>query len=300
MRRSLFRVEDVALVVPDIGPAARLVPRLDQHHAAARRLKADRERKAAEARARQLAKDEAKQDKRTAKLLDKAEKRLLKEEKKGLKRKQKHEKDLAKAHLKRIEESGITQKKAKQWVSAARVLVPVLLPLAYKALTSFQQGQVNNRAAGLGLTSQDLARHSGRGAELKARIDAVRQNVEQSDKLGDGFKGDARVRLDELEQAVRNADILVVAVGRPGIVPGEWVKPGAVVIDVGINRIDAPELGDGRTRLVGDVDFAAVVPHAGAVTPVPGGVGPMTIACLLRNTLVAAHHRAGLPLPAGL
>ena len=87
-----------------------------------------------------------------------------------------------------------------------RVLVPVLLPLAYKALTSFQQGQVNNRAAGLGLTSQDLARHSGRGAELKARIDAVRQNVDQSDNLGEGFKGDARVRLDELEQAVRNAE----------------------------------------------------------------------------------------------
>ena len=145
-------------------------------------------------------------DQKTAKLLDKAEKRLIKEEKKGLKRKQKHEKDLAKAHLKRIQESGVTQKKAKQWVSAARVLVPVLLPLAYKALTSFQQSQVNNRAAGLGLTSQDLARHSGRGAELKARIDAVRQNVEHTDNLGEGFKGDARVRLDELEQAVRNAE----------------------------------------------------------------------------------------------
>ena len=155
------------------------------------RAKTKAEVKAAQVHARQLAKQEAKTDERIAKLLDKAEKRLLKEEKKG---------------LKRIEESGITQKKAKQWVSAARVLVPVLLPLVYKALTSFQQGQVNNRAAGLGLTSQDLARHSGRGAELKARIDAVRQNVEQSDKLGDGFKGDARVRLDELEQAVRNAE----------------------------------------------------------------------------------------------
>ena len=172
----------------------------------ASRAKTKAEIKAAEARARQLAKDEAKQDKRTAKLLDKAEKRLLKEEKKGLKRKQKHEKDLAKAHLKRIQESGVTQKKAKQWISAARILVPVLLPLVYKALTSFQQGQVNNRAAGLGLTSQDLARHSGRGAELKARIDAVRQNINQTDNLGEGFKGDARVRLDELEQAVRNAE----------------------------------------------------------------------------------------------
>lgn len=170
------------------------------------RAKTKAEVKAAQSHARQLAKQEAKADERVAKLLDKAEKRLLKEEKKGLKRKQKHEKDLAKAHLKRIQESGITQKKAKQWVSAARVLVPVLLPLAYKALTSFQQGQVNNRAAGLGLTSQDLARHSGRGAELKARIDAVRQNIDQTDNLGEGFKGDARVRLDELEQAVRNAE----------------------------------------------------------------------------------------------
>ena len=155
------------------------------------RAKTKAEVKAAQTHARQLAKQEAKADERVAKLLDKAEKRLLKEEKKG---------------LKRIQESGVTQKKAKQWVSAARILVPVLLPLAYKALTSFQQGQVNNRAAGLGLTSQDLARHSGRGAELKARIDAVRQNIEQTDNLGEGFKGDARVRLDELEQAVRNAE----------------------------------------------------------------------------------------------
>ena len=170
------------------------------------RAKTKAEVKAAQTHARHLAKQEAKADERVAKLLDKAEKRLLKEEKKGLKRKQKHEKDLAKAHLKRIQESGVTQKKAKQWISAARILVPVLLPLVYKALTSFQQGQVNNRAAGLGLTSQDLARHSGRGAELKARIDAVRQNINQTDNLGEGFKGDARVRLDELEQAVRNAE----------------------------------------------------------------------------------------------
>ena len=170
------------------------------------RAKTKAEVKAAQSHARQLAKQEAKADERVAKLLDKAEKRLLKEEKKGLKRKRKHEKDLAKAHLKRIQESGVTQKKAKQWVYAARILVPVLLPLAYKALTSLQQGQVNNRAAGLGLTPQDLARHSGRGAELKARIDAVRQNVEHTDNLGEGFKGDARVRLDELEQAVRNAE----------------------------------------------------------------------------------------------
>lgn len=162
--------------------------------------------KAAEVRARQLAKEQAKLDKRTLELLDKAEKRLLKEEKKGLKRKRKHEKELAQAHMKRIENAGITKKKAKQATGAARVLIPVLLPLAYKALTSWQQNQVNSRAAGLGLSSQDLARHSGRGAELKARIEALRERVEKTDSLSEGFKNDARVRLDELDQAVRNAE----------------------------------------------------------------------------------------------
>ncbi|MDK8664065.1 DUF6474 family protein [Corynebacterium coyleae] len=162
--------------------------------------------KAAEVHARQLAKDQAKADKRTAELLDKAEKRLLKEEKKGLKRKRKHEKDLAKAHLKRIEEAGITKKKAKQWTGAARVIVPIALPLIYKALTSLQQNQVNANAAGLGLSAGDLARHSGRGAELKARVEAVRASVAGSSDLSESFKRDASVRLDELEQAVRNAE----------------------------------------------------------------------------------------------
>jgi len=92
----------------------------------------------------------------------------------------------------------------------------------------------------------------------------------------------------------RRADILVAATGRPAAVTGEWIKPGATVIDVGINRIAA---ADRRSRLVGDVDFAAVSRVAGAITPVPGGVGPMTIACLLRNTLIAACRRRGLPDP---
>jgi methylenetetrahydrofolate dehydrogenase (NADP+) / methenyltetrahydrofolate cyclohydrolase len=90
----------------------------------------------------------------------------------------------------------------------------------------------------------------------------------------------------------RRADILVAAIGRPGMVSADWIKPGCIVVDVGINRIAAPE---GDTRLVGDVDFAAARFVAGAITPVPGGVGPMTIACLLRNTLVAACRRRGLP-----
>ncbi len=107
----------------------------------------------------------------------------------------------------------------------------------------------------------------------------------------------AHSRTKDLPEVVRRADIVVAAVGRPELVKGDWLKPGATVIDVGINRIDA---GEGKTRLVGDVDFAGASAVAGAITPVPGGVGPMTIAVLLRNCLVAAHQRAGLPAPVGL
>ncbi|MAY65752.1 MAG: bifunctional methylenetetrahydrofolate dehydrogenase/methenyltetrahydrofolate cyclohydrolase FolD, partial [Rhodospirillaceae bacterium] len=102
----------------------------------------------------------------------------------------------------------------------------------------------------------------------------------------------AHSRTQDLAQRCREADILVAAVGRPRMVPGDWVKPGATVIDVGINRIDAPEKGPGKTRLVGDVDFDTAAKVAGAITPVPGGVGPMTICCLLRNTVVAACRQA--------
>lgn len=107
----------------------------------------------------------------------------------------------------------------------------------------------------------------------------------------------AHSRTRDLPEVTRRADILVAAVGRAEMVRGDWIKPGATVIDVGINRIPAPEKGEGRTRLVGDVHFAEALEVAGAITPVPGGVGPMTIACLLRNTLVAAHRRAGLADP---
>ena len=107
----------------------------------------------------------------------------------------------------------------------------------------------------------------------------------------------AHSRTRDLPGLCRTADILVAAVGRPQMVQGDWIKPGATVIDVGINRIDAPERGEGRTRLVGDVDFDAAAEVAGAITPVPGGVGPMTIACLLMNTAVAAARRRGVPVP---
>ena len=107
----------------------------------------------------------------------------------------------------------------------------------------------------------------------------------------------AHSRTRDLPDVVRRADIVVAAVGRPEMVKGDWIKPGAVVIDVGINRVPAE---DGKSRLVGDVDFASASERAAAITPVPGGVGPMTIAMLLRNTIVAAHRRAGLPDPEGL
>ena len=107
----------------------------------------------------------------------------------------------------------------------------------------------------------------------------------------------AHSRTRDLARIVRRADIVVAAVGRPEMVRGEWIKPGAVVIDVGINRIPTD---DGKGRLVGDVAYDEAAQHAAAITPVPGGVGPMTIAMLMRNTIVAAHHRAGLADPEGL
>ena len=107
----------------------------------------------------------------------------------------------------------------------------------------------------------------------------------------------AHSRTKDLAALCRTADILVAAVGRPEMIRGDWVKEGATVIDVGINRIPAPEKGEGKTRLVGDVAFAEAVEKAGAITPVPGGVGPMTIAMLMANTLVAACRAAGVEPP---
>ena len=107
----------------------------------------------------------------------------------------------------------------------------------------------------------------------------------------------AHSRTRDLPAAVRRSDIVVAAVGRPELIRGDWLKPGATVIDVGINRVPTD---DGKGRLVGDVAFDEAVEVAAAITPVPGGVGPMTIAMLMRNTLVAAHRRAGLADPEGL
>ena len=103
----------------------------------------------------------------------------------------------------------------------------------------------------------------------------------------------AHSRTRDLADECRRADIVVAAVGKPQMVKGDWIKPGATVIDVGINRIPTP---DGKGRLVGDVDFESAVQVAGAITPVPGGVGPMTIACLLLNTVTAACRQRGVPV----
>ena len=111
----------------------------------------------------------------------------------------------------------------------------------------------------------------------------------RSEQLCPGYGGE----LFQLPALCRGADLLFAAIGRPEMVRGDWIKPGATVIDVGINRIP----GDGKSRLVGDVNFAEAAAAAGAITPVPGGVGPMTIACLLANTLRAACMQAGLPAP---
>jgi methylenetetrahydrofolate dehydrogenase (NADP+)/methenyltetrahydrofolate cyclohydrolase len=105
----------------------------------------------------------------------------------------------------------------------------------------------------------------------------------------------AHSRTRDLPGVVRRADLVIAAVGRPQMIEGGWIKPGAIVIDVGINRIPA---ANGKTKLVGDVDFASAKLVAGAITPVPGGVGPMTVACLLRNTVEAACVRRGIAVPA--
>jgi methylenetetrahydrofolate dehydrogenase (NADP+)/methenyltetrahydrofolate cyclohydrolase len=106
----------------------------------------------------------------------------------------------------------------------------------------------------------------------------------------------AHSRTKDLPEVVRRADIVVAAVGRPEMVPGDWIKDGATVIDVGINRIER----DGKNVLVGDCEFASCAEVAGAITPVPGGVGPMTIACLLANTVTACCRANGLDEPRGL
>ncbi|MCE6959399.1 bifunctional methylenetetrahydrofolate dehydrogenase/methenyltetrahydrofolate cyclohydrolase FolD [Cereibacter sphaeroides] len=141
-----------------------------------------------------------------------------------------------------------------------------------------------------------LGKLSGLNAVVVGRSNIVGKPMAQL-LLGDSCTVTiAHSRTKDLAAVCRGADILVAAVGRPEMITGDYVKPGATVIDVGINRIER----DGKTKLVGDVEFASASEVAGAITPVPGGVGPMTIACLLANTLTACCRANGLPEPQGL
>jgi len=147
------------------------------------------------------------------------------------------------------------------------------------------------------LLKQQLGDLSGLDAVVIGRSNIVGKPIAQLLLAENCTVTLAHSRTRDLPSVVRRGDIVVAAVGRPEMVRGDWLKPGATVIDVGINRIPS---ADGKGKLVGDVAFAEAVEVAGAITPVPGGVGPMTIAMLMRNTLVAAHRRAGLADPEGL
>ena len=146
------------------------------------------------------------------------------------------------------------------------------------------------------LLKQELGELAGLDAVVVGRSNIVGKPMAQL-LLGENCTVTvAHSRTRDLPGVVRRADIAVAAVGRPEMVRGDWIKPGATVIDVGINRVATD---DGKGRLVGDVAYDEVAEVAGAISPVPGGVGPMTIAMLMRNTLVAAHRRAGLADPEG-
>ncbi|MBU2934871.1 MULTISPECIES: bifunctional methylenetetrahydrofolate dehydrogenase/methenyltetrahydrofolate cyclohydrolase FolD [Pacificibacter] len=168
-------------------------------------------------------------------------------------------------------------------------------------LASGQRAMVSCTPLGcLMLLRDQLGSLSGKNAVVIGRSNLVGKPVAQLLLRDSATVTIAHSRTKNIEEVVRGADIVVAAVGRAEMVKGDWIKPGAVVIDVGINRIDAPERGEGKTRLVGDVDYASAVEVAGAITPVPGGVGPMTIACLLANTVTACCRANGLAEPEGL
>ena len=165
-------------------------------------------------------------------------------------------------------------------------------------LASGQRSLVSCTPLGcLMMLRQQLGNLSGKNAVVIGRSNLVGKPVAQL-LLGDSCTVTiAHSRTANLAEVVKQADIVVAAVGRPQMVPGDWIKPGATVIDVGINRIEKPE---GGTRLVGDVDYDSCAAVAGAISPVPGGVGPMTIACLLANTVTACCRANGLVEPTGL
>ena len=149
------------------------------------------------------------------------------------------------------------------------------------------------------LLADALGALGGKNAVVLGRSTLVGRPVAQLLLRADCTVTIAHSRTRDLPALCRTADILVVAIGKPEFVKGDWIKPGAAVIDVGINRVPAPQTNaEGKTKLVGDVAFAEATTVAGHITPVPGGVGPMTVACLMYNTLQAARRTAGLPFVA--
>jgi methylenetetrahydrofolate dehydrogenase (NADP+)/methenyltetrahydrofolate cyclohydrolase len=164
-------------------------------------------------------------------------------------------------------------------------------------LATGQSGMVPCTPLGCLLLLQDhLGDLSGAHAVVLGRSNIVGKPMAQLLTTAHSTTTIAHSRSRDLSEICQQADILVVAVGRPEMVTGDWIKPGATVIDVGINRVSNPTGANKKYRLTGDVDFASAAPVAGAITPVPGGVGPMTIACLLRNTLVAGCQRHNIKL----
>ena len=147
------------------------------------------------------------------------------------------------------------------------------------------------------LLQRTLGDLSGKDAVVIGRSNIVGKPMAQLLLQANCTVTSAHSRTKDLPEAVRRSDIVVAAVGRPELIRGSWLKPGATVIDVGQERVEQP---DGTRKLLGDVAYDEAAEVAGAITPVPGGVGPMTIACLLRNTVVAAHRRERLPEPEGL
>ena len=142
-----------------------------------------------------------------------------------------------------------------------------------------------------------IQRLSGLNAVVVGRSNLVGRPMAQLLLAEDCTVTIAHSKTRDLADTVRGGELVVAATGRPQMIRGSWLKPGAVVIDVGVNRIAAPELGEGKTRLVGDVAFQEALLVARAITPVPGGVGPMTIAMLMANTLSAAYRSVGLEPP---
>ena len=168
-------------------------------------------------------------------------------------------------------------------------------------LASGQRAMVSCTPLGcLMLLRETLGSLSGKDAVVIGRSNLVGKPMAQLLLRDSCTVTIAHSRTADIAETVRRADIVIAAVGRPQMVPGDWIKPGATVIDVGINRIPAPEKGEGKTRVVGDVDFDSAKEVAGHITPVPGGVGPLTIACLLANTVTAACRINGLDEPEGL